>query len=131
MTRSILLGAMLLRGCATTPSEVPLGGDFVLAIGQTVRLAGTSTTVRLEAVPQDSRCPATVQCVWAGNAEVRLLISAGPAPVETSVNTGVEPRAATVGDLRIELLDLTPSPITGSAAIPSTEYRARLRASRR
>jgi hypothetical protein len=128
MMRVILLGALVLKGCTPHPTEASLDSDFVLAIGQSVHLAGTSTTVTFEAVPQDSRCPTNVQCVWAGNAEVRLRIATGNSRVETSLNTGVEPRSASAAGVQIELVEVTPAPVAGSPAIPAGDYRARLRA---
>ena len=131
MTRLMLLSALVVRGCTTPSTEASLGSDFVLAIGQTVHLTGTSTAVTFVAVPQDSRCPTNVQCVWAGNAEVRLRIVTGATRLDASVNTGIEPHSAVTAEVQIELVEVTPSPIAGSPAIPAGVYRARLRATSR
>jgi hypothetical protein len=105
--------------------DAVLGQPFTLRIGQTAALAGTSLTVRLQAVPADSRCPADVQCVWSGNARVDLRA----AGAGVSLNTHEEPRAATVGEYRIELIDLAPLPKSTESIAPAS-YAATLRVTR-
>jgi hypothetical protein len=130
MSKLLIAGAMALLGCTAMPTEVPLQSEFTLAIGQSVRLSGTSSTVTFESVPQDSRCPANAQCVWAGNAEVRLRITTSGVGAATSVNTGVEPRSVSAGEVRVDLLGLTPHPIAGGPAVDPKSYRVRLLAGR-
>lgn len=131
MTRLLLLSTLVVKGCTTPSSEASLGSDFILAVGQTVHLTGTSTTITFEAVPQDSRCPTNVQCVWAGNAEVRLRIATGATHADASVNTGVEPHGVATAEVQVDLLEVTPAPVAGDPAIPAGAYRARLRATSR
>lgn len=130
MVRWMVLGSLLARSCATPTGEVALERDFELAVGQGVHLAGTSLTISFSGVGQDSRCPATVQCVWAGNAEVRLrLVSAGAA-ADVSVNSGIEPHRTTSGGVVVELVDVIPLPDPGGTPPAPSAYRVRLRASR-
>jgi hypothetical protein len=122
--RFALFGVVFAR-CAGSPTEIRLDQEFELAPGGTVRIAGTSQTITFESVPQDSRCPANVTCVWAGNAEVRLRVRAADRDSSVGLNTTVEPHAAAVGSLRVELRALAPAPQAGSPT-PSGAYRARL-----
>jgi len=101
--------------------EAALGEPFKLKIGQTAAVEGTSLTVRMQAVPADSRCPTDVQCVWSGNARVDLRAGGTDVPV----NTHEEPHAAAVGDYRIELLDLAPQP-KSTESIAASSYEATL-----
>jgi hypothetical protein len=122
--RLALLGVVFAR-CAGSPTEIRLDQEFEITPGGTVRIAGTNQTVTFESVPQDSRCPANVTCVWAGNAEIRLTVRSADRDSSVGLNTTVEPHAATVGALRIELKALSPEPHAGTP-IPSGAYRARL-----
>lgn len=81
---SVITCAMLL-GCwnavhgnahAKGPTQVArLGRPFKLRAGQRVTLKGQSLRIKFAAVEDDSRCPANVRCIWAGNAAVRLNVS--------------------------------------------------------
>ena len=66
MKRLSFLALVTLASCAT----VPTGG-----VGPTAALGGTAAvgeiTVRPVELLEDSRCPAQVQCIWAG--QVRSL----------------------------------------------------------
>lgn len=97
-----------------------LGKDFTLRPGESVHLSGTDLTLTFVAVPEDSRCPPTVQCIWAGNA--RLSFTLGDTPF--SINSTVEPREATVQGLHFSLVQLTQRPAGDTVA---TNYSATLR----
>src|SRR5687768_17789148 len=80
---SLALGAVLATTGCTTPSGgitasgpaasdvIAVDRDFDLKPGRTARVDGTAITVSFVGVPEDSRCPTDVQCVWAGNGAVR------------------------------------------------------------
>lgn len=65
-----LLFALSLLGCATAP--VPASDNSTASIGQVAIVNGLR--IRPTRLMEDSRCPASVQCVWAGR--VRLLVDA-------------------------------------------------------
>lgn len=83
ITSAILLGcwnAVRGDGHAFVPRKRPtqvarLGREFKLRSGQQVTLKREGLRIKFAAVTEDSRCPADVQCIWAGNAAVRLEIS--------------------------------------------------------
>jgi hypothetical protein len=52
-----------------------LGREFKLRARHQVTLTHESLRIKFAAVKEDSRCPADVKCVWAGNAAVRLDVS--------------------------------------------------------
>jgi hypothetical protein len=128
MSRADLRFALLAAGfarCAGSPTEIRLDQEFELAPGTTAQIAGSDQFITFERVSQDSRCPTEVVCVWAGNAEIRLKVHAADRDSLLGLNTTVEPHAASVGALRIELRALSPEPHAGSP-IQSGTYRARL-----
>ena len=74
---------MAMAACATAPTGNGGGAPpqaearvhtVILARGQQAVVADESLTVRLVEI-NDSRCPATVTCVWAGHAAVTLQVS--------------------------------------------------------
>ena len=71
--------AFALAGClgfgqSQTKADVSanLDSPFLLKQNQTAYLASENLLIRFLDVPSDSRCPIDVQCVWAGEAGVRL-----------------------------------------------------------
>jgi hypothetical protein len=98
---------------------------FTLAVGQEAAVAGPRS-LRVVAVTADSRCPGDVQCVWAGDAVVRVSLARPGSPSSiVELHTGVEPRSATVDGYTVTLRSLRPDPRSGRA-IPAAEYRAEL-----
>jgi hypothetical protein len=103
-------------------AAVPLGREFTLALGQSVAVAGTDLCLTLRAVRDDSRCPADVQCMWAGDATVALEV--GGAATFDLHTSGALAREATHGGYRITLVRLDPVP--HSTAPLTADYRATL-----
>ncbi len=104
---------------------VALGQSFEMRVAETVHVSGESLTVRFDAVPEDSRCPTGVQCVWAGNARVAVtLAKTGQPSASLSLNTNLEPRSGSYLDYTIELLGLAPYPSSKGGAISQSQYRA-------
>lgn len=117
----------LARCEAGNPGQVcaRLGEAFDVRVGQTAYIADTRLSIRVESVPEDSRCPRDVQCVWAGNARVALELRDGENTDTASVNSTLEPNAVTRWSYRIELVDVQPGTTAGQP-IPQSEYRIRL-----
>ncbi len=69
----LAVGAMAFLGCnstATTPTD-----RVSLTLHQSARLSA-DISVRADSI-QDSRCPVNANCIWAGQAKVKLLLSKG------------------------------------------------------
>jgi hypothetical protein len=102
-----------------------LDESFDVRVGQTAYIADTRLSIRVEGVPEDSRCPRDVQCVWAGNARVALNLRDGANSDTASVSSTLEPHAVTRWDYRIELVHVQPETTAGQP-IAQSEYRVRL-----
>lgn len=115
----------------TAPSStVPVGSDFTLAPGESVVLGNQGPTLTFTGVVNESRCPthATIQCVWAGSAVIGVRINDGGTSRVITLET-IAPRNFTVvGRYHVQLLDVTPAPVTLDS-IPPASYRAILRIS--
>lgn len=133
----LALPTFALAACATPSQPSPgndkttgvlaqAGPEFQLAIGETARIDGTTSRITFRSVAEDSRCPADVRCVWAGNARLLLTLSTdGRGDSSISVNTGIEPRSALVSGHLLRVTSLTPQPRAG-IAIPPNSYVAKL-----
>ncbi len=105
----VTMCASLLVACATSPL-LDETRTFIIQEGATAQQRDlTITFVRIVA---DSRCPANVQCVWEGNAEVELRIagkSATAAVMKLNTNSRFAREAAYLGYL-VRLVELAPCP---------------------
>ncbi len=110
--------------------KIMLDKNFVLRIGQEVLVADGKLKIKLVSVPEDSRCPTGVNCIWAGNARVALQVSKPTGnPVKLELNTN--PRETTdvaegsYGLYRIKLVEVAPYPVDGQTIAPRS-YTATL-----
>ncbi len=116
-------------GGAASSIQVQPNRQFDLGIGQEARIQGTPITVRFLRVSEDSRCPIDVNCVWAGDGTLKFSLSGAEViNNETSLHTTLEPKLLYYGGYTIRLIDLKPSPRSGTK-IPVTAYLATLEAS--
>lgn len=111
-------------GDAPLPRVAP-GQSVSLKVGESAQSADGSLRFGFEAVTTDSRCPKNVQCVWAGNATVRIWLQRGGAAREwreLHSSTGGTREGPDPG-LRLERLD--PVPVAGQE-LPPRNYVATL-----
>jgi hypothetical protein len=131
-----VLAALLLSGCAS--SENPLSADpnqaavttqvgqtFDLRPGQTARV-GSELLVGFRGVNNDSRCAVDVQCVWAGDAELKIPVTTGTDWTTLTLHTGLEPRSGTYRSWKITVVELKPAP-RSTQRIQSGDYVVTLR----
>jgi len=130
-----LLLALVLSGCASTPSvpndkpTITLGQEFQVAAGHTATLPAGNVRVVFNGVSEDSRCPAGVQCAWAGQAVVQISVyPPDGTPVGYNLVLGssaINADLATAGQYTIRLRALDPLPV-GSEQVSPTDYVATL-----
>lgn len=121
-------------GCATasgesggTAAQSPALGDPVtLKPGERAVFEADRLHVRFDKVVSDSRCPKGAQCVWAGEAVVRLTVTLPDKSNKTvDVKASVTESAATVGAFRLSISDLQPAPTT-EGPVRDSDYRVTL-----
>jgi hypothetical protein len=84
---------------------------FSLPIGKTAAINGSGTRLTFRLVREDSRCPTDVTCIWAGDAKIDVTISRNGSSDDTRVLSLTPPNnEATLGDLQIRFVGLTPVP---------------------
>jgi hypothetical protein len=128
------LALMVMAGCGTMPrgSTVParLDEPFRLPRSETAVVASERLSVTFSGVESDSRCPANVQCIRAGEARVRLELRLPGREQEDVIlaTEGAQPRYATYGAYDVHLVSLEPQPRTD---VQRPAYVATLRVVRR
>ena len=116
MKPPVLLAALAAASCATIPPASP---GPAAALGQLAETNGIR--VRPLQLVEDSRCPANVQCVWAGRVRVMAAIESrgGGEEIRTTLTMGQPYRVA---DGALTLVAVSP-PKHAGAAIDPRSYR--------
>ena len=95
-----------------------------LRVGQQKNAGKGAVTVKFLSVEEDSRCPDGAQCVWAGNAKIKVKIGfAGGDSKIVEMNTSMGPKGDQLSGWAINLTSLTPKPST-SAKMAAPRYTA-------
>ena len=132
MRWTIALIALTLVACKTDTPNGPAGPldlRVVLAPGQQTAVPGAGA-IRFEGVGGDSRCPGDAICVWAGDATVRVVVSAsGGASASYELHT-VDLKPVQHLDVTIALEALSPYPFHSLGPIKPGDYRATPRITR-
>lgn len=109
--------------------EVKLGVEFKLGVGKSAAVKGEGLEIKFLSVAEDSRCPRGVDCIWEGNAKVRLRLKrARRPPAEIELNTNTEPQRSAAHGYEIRLTDLSPypkanEPVDNKSYVASLEVR--------
>ncbi len=124
-----LAGGLALTACLSVTAVQP-DGTFTLQVGDRAKVNNGDFVVHFVSVPQDSRCPVDVVCVWAGDAVVRLdLTSSGwTRQHDLHTNSSVGAVSAEHDGHVLELIELTPAP-RSNQSIGQGDYTARMRLS--
>ena len=130
----MLMSLTFAVGCVSASGESGGGGGQSRVLGEPVTLKpgeravfeADRVNVRFDKVVSDSRCPKNAQCVWAGEAVIRLTVTL---PDESNkaieVKTSATDSAATVGAFHISISDLQPVPTT-EGSVRDSDYRVTL-----
>ncbi|GEM_PF-474665 len=138
---AVFLATLLVAACAPNqPTPTPFLEDFGIIgeLGQQVELSkgmalflpSEGLTFTFREVQADSRCPSDVQCVWAGEARILMVVLQGAEATEVKL---VEPGG--ISQVQIEYGDhlltyhLTPYPEVARPNTPN-DYQLRLQVTR-
>ncbi|MBA3770513.1 MAG: hypothetical protein H0X08_08475 [Blastocatellia bacterium] len=120
----------LLAVLAFAGSAVARQGDTVsLKIGQQRTVKPSKVRIKFISVVEDSRCPTDVNCIWAGNAKIKVLVSISRTSREFEINTNLGPQGDQLDGWAINLVELTPSP-TSKGGTSKGSYRAKFTVTR-
>lgn len=116
----ILAGSTFIAAQTTERIEVKNGGQKVSKNGR--------ITVKFVELIEDSRCPADVNCVWAGIARIKVRLIRGRKTSEVELNT-MDKKSTLFHGWTFALTDLQPRQSTTSKYSPSA-YTATITVSR-
>lgn len=141
MRTAAALPLLLLAACSTatvpspsSPASSSSGAEreIVLPVNESASL-GEDFTLSFIAVSSDSRCPARVQCVWAGEATV-VVGKSHPLmrfrPDTLTVRAGQAEDSTEVGPFVVKVVSLRPEPVT-TDPVRQADYRATFAVRRR
>jgi hypothetical protein len=122
--------ALLVLACNSSPtapddSGGARGAMIVVQFGNSKQV-NSDLRVSFAQVVEDSRCPASVVCVWQGNGAIRLDITTGSGSQSATLNTAGGtgfPRETSAAGYTFTLVELDPQRQTPDA-IPMQQYRA-------
>ncbi len=124
---AVLLTVVALAGCGENAASPSLGQNFTLKVGETANIVSEGLKLRFDDVISDSRCPSDVQCIRAGEAEVRLIATQAGADtplilVEQGLTSGLN-----VVDYKNYTIEfrLTPYPVS-TRQLTDADYRLEL-----
>ena len=131
MRKLILALCFGAAACSSSSPTEPgsLDVQTTLAPGQSAPIGGSTSAIRFIGVTNDSRCPAAAICIWAGDAVAAFEVANPRSATPLDLHTTLEPKAAKAGGVTVQLLELSPYPITPNDIQPS-EYRATIRVTR-
>lgn len=80
-------------------------------------------SIKFVSLISDSRCPADVECVWAGNAKLKIELNRRGQSKMFEINTGLDPRSIIFSGYEIKITALEPQ-IRTNVRINPASYTA-------
>jgi hypothetical protein len=93
--------------------------SYEMRVGEERAARGADFTLRLAAVPEDSRCPEGVQCVWAGSVGVELVFCGPKSEASARLNTNRPPRVLKYRGRYVRILAVGPKKVEGREIKPA------------
>ncbi len=94
-------------------SNAQTNQQFKLLVNRQKTVTKDKVTVKFISVVEDSRCPESTNCVWAGNAKIRIKVSKSKGASKTfELNTNLKPQTVMFEGYEIKLVNLNPKPAT-------------------
>ncbi len=132
---SVLAFSFLFLGCIFQSSDVrsELGKEFSLKVNQSASIDSEGLTIKLLEIPNDSRCPSEVLCVWAGEVMAKLELKKGTneALLQPVLGASADNRSEAEFDgYLIKLVSVDPYP-KKAGSIPQSDYSVTLLVSKK
>ena len=122
----LLILAVALAACGRDGSAAELDAPIQLTPGQSAVFAAQKLEVHFAGIENDSRCPADVACVWAGEVIVQLAVRSDGKTTQHSIR---ETQSATVAGYTITVLQVLPARASSQRIAPA-DYRVTLKVTR-
>jgi hypothetical protein len=109
--KGLIAGLMFMLAFTVVPASAARRAETVrVQINKEKKFPKAKLSVRFVELVEDSRCPTDTQCVWAGNAKIKIRVTMNGRTHDLSLDTNGPHQAATAEGYTIKLLSLTPAP---------------------
>ncbi|MDM7923950.1 MAG: hypothetical protein QUS14_16775, partial [Pyrinomonadaceae bacterium] len=126
ITNKIAASVLLLILIGSANGSVLASKTVTVGVGKKVALKREKIAITFVAVEEDSRCPEGAECIWAGRASIRLVVSGkGKASRSVTLGSDADTNSVVFNNYRIKFVLLDPKPKAGTQT-PSKSYRATL-----
>ena len=122
MKRVLAAIAILFIGLAALPAYAKRQQDLKVVINKEVTGKAGIKVAFVELV-EDARCPADVQCVWAGNAKIKIRVTKNGRSKILELNSSESGAAPTCAGYSFKLKNLTPE-LRSNVRINRNAYEA-------
>ena len=119
ITTIALVFAFAISGIAQTPEYL------TVKVGKQGIAKKSKLRIKFVSVVEDSRCPTGANCVWAGNARIKVKISNGQTSQEFEFNSNDGPKGDSFDGWAVYLEELKPYPKAGKAQ--AGKYQAKFK----
>jgi hypothetical protein len=90
--------------------EAQTSQKLTLGVGRQKTVTKDKLKIQFVSLVEDSRCPTDANCVWAGNAKIKVKVSNRRGSEIFEINTNTGARGAAFNGYAINLTSLTPAP---------------------
>jgi len=131
LSAAAIAASLVWTACsASGPARVVMiepGTNFSLRVGESAQTRDGALRLGFEGVTSDSRCAKGEQCVWAGDAVVRVWLQQGAGPRQTRELHAASGATQTVHvpGQELRLVSLDPYPVAGKT-VATSDYVATL-----
>src|SRR5687767_15326538 len=106
----VSLMLILALGAVHMPAEEKPVETLRVTINKEKRFLKNKLFVRFVELVEDSRCPTDTNCVWAGNATIKIRVRAHGRSHDLTLDTNGRNQSAIAEGYSIKLISLTPQP---------------------
>jgi len=109
--KGIILGLMLVLAFGALPASASKRVETVsVQINKEKRFAKSKLSVRFIELVEDSRCPTDTNCVWAGNAKIKVEVKKNGRSQVLTLDTNGPNQTKSAEGYSVRLVGLRPSP---------------------
>lgn len=109
--KTVIATIILVLGFGWLPAEAAQGRETLrVQVNREKRAPKSRLMIRFVELVEDSRCPVDTNCIWAGNARIKVRVTKNGRSHDLTLDTNGKDRAAVAEGYSIQMTALTPVP---------------------